>query len=153
MGRKSSDKFIPNGDSDFALMARSFAAIIARDPDRFSLSSNDAEQITRAVTEFRETLAVALRKDTRTQITIMRKDESRAKAEGIVRKYGNIIRANPQIDPIDKMLVRVKERPTRLNERTCPQTRPMLSFIRSTGESGLTGSTSCDSARRSTRAR
>ena len=139
MGRRKSDKFVPNGDSDFACMARSFAAIIARDPDRFSLSSNDAEQITRAVTEFREALSVATRKSTRTQITIMRKDESREKAERVVRKYGNIVRANPQIDPIDKSILGVKERPQRLHVRSCPQTRPVLHFIRSTGESGLTG--------------
>jgi hypothetical protein len=29
------------------------------------------------------------------------------------RKHGNVIRANPQIDPIDKTLVHVKERPAR----------------------------------------
>jgi hypothetical protein len=33
MGRRKSDKFIPNGDSDFAWMARNFAQSIARSPN------------------------------------------------------------------------------------------------------------------------
>jgi hypothetical protein len=139
MAKRKSDKFIPNGDGEFAYMALNFARNIARDAARFSLSSNDAEEISRAVAEFREGLAVALRKSTRTQVTIMRKDELRQKAERVVREYGNVIRANRAIDPIDKMRIGVKERPARLKERSCPQTRPLLSFIRSTGESGSTG--------------
>ncbi len=139
MGCRTSEKFIPNGDHEFADMAHSFAQAIARDPGRFSLSSNDAEQITRAVTGFREARAVALRKTTRTPISIMRKDELRREAERVVRKYGSVIRANQQIDPIDKMTIGVKERPARLTERACPRTWPVLHFIRSTGESGLTG--------------
>jgi hypothetical protein len=139
MRRRASDKFIPNGDGAFAAKATVIARVIARDPARFMLSAGDAEQFTAAAREFREALSLARRISTRTKLTIMRKDEVRKTTERIIRKFANRIRANDQISAIDKAMIYVYERAASLNERTCPQTRPLLQFVRSTGESGLTG--------------
>jgi hypothetical protein len=139
MGRRQSSKFIPDGDSDFACMARVFADHIARDPARYQLSASNAEQISSAVAKFREALTAAIQVGTRNKITIMKKDEARAKAERIVRKFGNIIRASSEISAIDKMVIRVKERPTRLERRECPKTPPQLMFVGTVGECSTDG--------------
>jgi hypothetical protein len=137
--RRQSGKFIPDGDSDFAGMARTFASGIAADPGRFMLSASDAAEITRAVEQFRQSLCAAIRPATRTKISIMLKHKARTAAERVVRNYGNLIRANPQISQEGKLRISVKERPRRLHTRKCPQTSPVLTFIRSTGEAGATG--------------
>lgn len=122
-------KFIPDSDSDFAHMARNFAFHIALDHARYYLSADDAQKITQAVTAFRDTLSVAITIRTRTKITIMVKDEARSKAERIVRKYANQIRVNDRINHVDKMVVYIKERPTRLRRRNCPRLAPYLKYI------------------------
>lgn len=129
MGRRKSDKFIPDSDHQFADMARTFAGAIARDPARFMLSSDDAKKLVDVAQKFRDALALSTRPATRTTITRMHKDEERVEAERIVRLYGNLIRANPGIDRAAKIQIDVKERPTRLNRRTCPQTPPMLMYV------------------------
>jgi hypothetical protein len=133
------DKFIPDRDIDFANMARIFARSIERHETHFNLSEHDLQIIDRAVTEFREKLGAATRPGTRTQYTIMEKDESRAKAEQVIRKYGRVIRADESISRSDKIALRMKERPAKLGSRTCPQTRPLLTFRGSCNEGGLTG--------------
>jgi hypothetical protein len=129
MGRSKSDKFIPDSDDQFADMARKFAGAISRDPGRFMLSSDDATKLVTAAKKFRDALALATRPATRTTITRMRKDDARVEAERIVRLYGNLIRVNPAIDRAAKIEIDVKERPTRLKRRTCPQTPPMLMYV------------------------
>jgi hypothetical protein len=126
------DKFIPDADSEFAQMARLFASHIAHDPKRFELSPDDAGAINQVAKEFRDALAVATRVGTRTKLTLMVKDEIRAKAERVIREYGNVIRANPRISHIHKEMIGVKERPARLRRRSCPQTAPILTFAGST---------------------
>ena len=85
--------------------------------------------IATAVNEFRAALAKSVHKFSRTQRTIMDKDIARRKAEGIIRRYANIIRANPQVSATSKMLIRIKERPKKLKQRNCPRRPPMLVFM------------------------
>ena len=122
-------KFIPDSDSDFALMARNFAKQIANNPVRYLLSVSDAEIITQAVKAFRDALTLAVRVSTRTKITIMAKDDARMKAERIVRKHANQIRVNDRISHVDKMLIEVRERPRRLRRRKCPKQPPYLRYV------------------------
>src|SRR5438094_99338 len=96
------DKFIPDADGEFATMAGIFANSIAKDPPRFMLSGDDAEQVGKSVCEYIEALSIATRAGTRTKLTIMQKDEVRANAERVIRRFANVIRANPDIDPIAK---------------------------------------------------
>src|SRR5687768_11336593 len=128
MRRRQTTKFIPDGDSDFALTGRAFARIIERDPERFMLTSEDAQRIVSAMEEFRRALAVTTAPGGCTKMDTMRKDELRATAKAIVREYGNVIRANPKISQIDKLVLRIKQRPQRAKDRTCPQTPPVLVF-------------------------
>jgi hypothetical protein len=139
MGRRRCSKFIPDSDTDFAQMARTFANGIARNPARFKLSAGDAEEIGRAVADFRAAQCLALRKGTRTMFTLAGRAEARRKAEAIVRRYANVIRANPEIGALDKRAIGVRVRPTRLQKRACPMTRPLLSFVGSGYQRDATG--------------
>ena len=122
-------KFIPDGDSDFARMARNFAVEIKEDPDRYGVSTDEAEEISEAVQAFRNALATAIRPAFRTKFTIRKKEAARKEAERVIRKYANRIRANDAIDPVHKSALDVRERPKRLKKRTCPQQAPHLRFV------------------------
>jgi hypothetical protein len=122
-------KFIPDGDRDFAHMASAFAEPIERDPVRYQLSTLDAALISEAVQAYRDALAQALRRVTRTKCTIMTKDRVRAKTERLLRKYANRIRINDAVDPVDKKFIFVKERPKRLKRRRCPMRPPHVRFL------------------------
>src|SRR4051812_29005186 len=98
MARSRSEKFIPDSDSEFLSMARKFAHAVARDPARFMLTSDDAATIDRATKRFDDAFKVVYSPATRTSIARGLKDKARAEAERVIRMYGNLIRANPQID-------------------------------------------------------
>lgn len=134
MARRKSDKFIPDSDRHFALMARNFHRHISRDPARFHFSANDAQLIDTHVTRFREALALVTRPSTRNPITTLRKDEARREAVQIIRRYANIIRANPDILRSIKLELNIKERPKNLSKRSVPQSAPQLIRVRSEGE-------------------
>ena len=91
-------------------MARHFSLKIKNDPARYALSVEDAERIEQAVIEFRDALAKSKHRFSRSMQMTMQKDEARAKAEKIVRKYGNLIRLNENIPAADKITVGIRER-------------------------------------------
>lgn len=123
-------KFIPEADSDFAHVAGNvFLAYLKRDPASYGVTADDVARIATAVAEFRAALAKSIHKFSRTQRTIMDKDVARAKAEAVVRRYANIIRANPDVSDTRKRLLRLKLRPEKLKKRECPQTPPRLQFL------------------------
>jgi hypothetical protein len=136
--RRKLTKFIPDGDSDFALTGRAFARAIERDPSRFMLSGEDAQRIVSAIDEFRGALTVTTAPGGCTKGDRSRKDEARDRAKAIVREYGNVIRANPKVSHIDKMTLRIKQRPERPKNRKCPQTPPVL-FFKGIVEAGSEG--------------
>jgi hypothetical protein len=121
-------QFIPDADVEFAGMAERFAAAIARDPNRYMLLADDAAQLTQAAAAFREALTIANTIGQRTKFTIMNKDGARAMAERIVRKYGSVIRANPEIPTAEKMAIGISEKPSRLGKRTLPERAPVLTY-------------------------
>src|SRR5439155_27222756 len=136
---RTTQRFIPDGDPEFANLARAFAEQIASDPARFHLSDEDAQRIGQAVVEFRDALAKARHRHSRSMATTLLKDEARAKAEAIVRKYGNLIRLNDQISSADKIAVGVRERskPVRRTRNDLPA--PSLRFAGTTGEGTMLG--------------
>jgi hypothetical protein len=129
MPRKRPRQFIPEGDSDFAWMGRIFAQTIAKDREKYFISERDSEMITRRVEEYRKKLSIATSPGGRTKPACLAKSQARARAEQIVRKFGNFIRAHPHIGEADKLALFIKERPTRLKERKCPPSVPELTFV------------------------
>jgi hypothetical protein len=129
MARRRSRDFIPEADGEFAQMGRTFARNIAKDPARFFITAEDSAMITRRVAEFRDALALATATSTRTKCTVLAKQQARERAEQIVRRFGNMIRVNPNLSAADKLRVHVTERPTKLRKRTVPETAPWLTFV------------------------
>lgn len=127
--RRNLVKFIPTSDSDFAFVAENvFLPYLKGDPAAYGLSAEDVASIDKVVTEYRIALAKSLHKISRTQRTIRDKDGARKKAEEIVRRFANIVRANPDVSTSRKTLMRIKERPKTLKSRKCPKNPPMLMF-------------------------
>jgi hypothetical protein len=122
-------KFIPNADLPFAQMAESFAKHIASDPERFRVSNEESELLTRRVREFSEALLLASQADNRTTCTIVAKKAARKRAEELVRGHANLIRADGSISHKDKVALRITERPTKLGKRKCPISPPVLRYL------------------------
>ncbi|MDQ3441873.1 MAG: hypothetical protein M3478_16140, partial [Planctomycetota bacterium] len=131
-GRKDpamAKKFIPDSDVEFANKARNFAAQVSEDPARYHLPEADAQAIAQAVAAFARAHSANAPRQTRSSATAIRKNTARAEAERLIRKAGNLIRVNEQISAGDKVNVGVREKPTKLRKRDCPQTRPVLRLV------------------------
>ena len=114
------DKFIPERDLDFARMARNFAVNIAREPERFGASAQEAQSLRQAVDEFRDALCAAMRKQTRSALIVSQKNQARASAVRLIRSLAKRIRANDSISAIDKVAIGMRQRPARLKRaRRC----------------------------------
>lgn len=135
MGRK----FIPNGDLDFLTMADVFARTIAGDPAQFAVAQKDSEALSAAVTAYRDALNVARMGGARSQVATRAKDEARADAERLIRRFANLIRANDEVDAAAKRSLQLGERPAKAKQKTCPQEPPRLKFVRALHEGGGAG--------------
>ncbi len=131
-----SKKFIPNGDYDFAMMAESFARNIANDPRAFGISDDDMAALDSAVKQFRATLTTARQNATKSPIATVLKEEARGVAEKIVRRIGNIIRANDAISTTNKMLVGMREAKSKPKQLSVPNESPKLKFVQAKHHTG-----------------
>jgi len=131
-----SSKFIPNGDFDFVTMAESFARHVAKDPARFEVSESDSEALSAAVVKYRAALQAARGNSSRSTVATRTKELAREEAEQIVRRLAHVIRANPKIDTVSKVLLNLRERPAKAKQQVCPPEPPRLKFVRALHESG-----------------
>ena len=122
-------KFIPEADSDFAFTANNFLSYLRSDPAGHGLAPEDLAEIEQAVTEFRQALTALLMNRRRNPELVLRKRNARARAEEVVRRWGNIIRANPDVDASKKTLLRLKGRPERLRRGRLCDDPPVLRFM------------------------
>lgn len=122
-------KFIPDSDSDFAFMAKHFAETLLAEPARYHVAPETAQEIAEAARAYRTSLAANMHRFTKSLKTAHEKSETRQRAERLIRDAANLIRANRQIDPLAKQLLKVKERSEKPKRRTCPQTPPEIAFV------------------------
>jgi hypothetical protein len=122
-------KFIPDSDTDFAHMARNFAQRVAEQPALYGIRDEDAQAIAQAVAGFRDAMARNYQRFTRSQQTVLQKDQTRATAERLIRRAAHVIRGNAELSAADKVLIGMRERPTRLRRRGVPDTAPRLAFV------------------------
>ena len=122
------DKLTAGGELKFAGRADAFAAVIARDPQRYGFTQADAETISRAAADFRAKLQAVASKYTRSKQMLDQKDLARDTIKRIMEKYRRIIRANETISSADRIALFITERPTTLGKSKCPQTRPELIY-------------------------
>src|SRR5580692_2701299 len=119
MNAVMSDKFIPNGDFDFAVMAENFARHIAGEPVTFAVTQLEADALSAAVVNFRAALNAA-RGGLRSAAATRTKDEARQAAERIVRRMAQGIRANDKIAAAAKVLLNLRERPAKAKQQPVP---------------------------------
>ena len=122
-------KAVPTRDREFASFAESFAETIARDPQRFNVTGDEAQMLVRRAQEFRAALNLANGNGTRTKSTIMEKKAARRTTENLIRAHMNLIRADHSISRGDKINLNITERPRKLKRRQCPKTPPVLRYL------------------------
>lgn len=122
-------KFLPSGDIAFMEKASVFARTIARERELFEVSESDSAALTKAVREFEAALNLARRGGQRSQVSTRRKNETRAQAQAIIMRLAQAIRANNRLSASTKLMLDLKERPTKLKRQTCPQEPPCLRFV------------------------
>ncbi len=115
-------KFIPNGDGDFLLMARPFAAALGRRSATFEIDPDEAAAVGAAVQRFEAALLEArggtLRGTTggisggrsSSKTLTLRKDEARKEAEKLIRRVAGLVRANDRIRASDKAQMGIEPR-------------------------------------------
>jgi hypothetical protein len=117
-------------------MARVFATTIGNKPSRYAVSETDCATLSQRVREFRDALAKAMSRSTRTPSATSLMKEARQRLEEIVRRLGREIRANGRIADGDKLLVRIKPPKKKLSKREGPFAAPYLSYMGTPNRAG-----------------
>src|SRR3954447_9826687 len=112
-GAVMGEKFIPNSDTDFRVMASSFADVIARDPARCAVTQSDAEALSVAVERFCQAHQTACAGATRSPRATRAKAEARGAAERIIRRLAPLTGASEGVDRAVKETLNIRERPAR----------------------------------------
>jgi len=137
-GKPRTTRFIPDADSEFARMARCFAGHVARHADRFGASAERVEELSIAVTAFRDALSRTLRHSSAGPSATRTKNETRKRAETVVRSMARFLRGLPEgsITSVDRLNLFMPEQKKRAKRLECPQIAPILKFLGSTDPSG-----------------
>jgi hypothetical protein len=128
-----SEKFIPNGDSQFALKALVFLKGISKERERFGITQEDVDAFGEALRKFDEALA-RCHSTSRSGPTKRAKDDARKVAVDIMRRLGHVVRHNPRIDAATKMSLGLRMRRD-AKVLPCPEEPPRLRFVRAHHES------------------
>lgn len=131
-GGAKAGRFIPDGDSDFARMARFFTNHVLNNAERFSIPHEKAHALNASVREFRDALARTLDKNTKGPRATLMKNDARKEAQKIVRAVARMLRGCESVTNTDRILLDMSERPKRLKARKCPQIAPLLQFVGTT---------------------
>ena len=124
-----SKKFIPNGDSDFVVMAESFARTIAMEPARFAISQEDSDELSGLVQRFRDAFQTCISGE-RSKSATRAKEDAREAAIDIIRRLANQVRVNRKIDNASKVALGLRLRTKTPKAIVCPQEPPRLKFVR-----------------------
>lgn len=122
-------KFIPNSDQEFATMAMAFARTLAARHGECGISSEDSARLTAAVSAFHNALREA-RSGGRSVVVTRTKDDCRATAEQMIRRFAHLIRANPNLDEATKFCLHIRPRTEKPKALRCPKEAPELRFVR-----------------------
>jgi hypothetical protein len=127
------DKFIPESDSEFLVMAKTFADGLAAHPHEWFLSAGEIELAGKVVRSFEEAYMRANDSSTRTMSAVSLKNQTRNSATQVIRQYANMIRPNAGISDQLKISIGIKPRSGILTRRSCPQSFPLLNFFGAEG--------------------
>lgn len=140
-GTGKTHRFIPDADSDFARMAKHFAAHVASDAERFAIPAEQVDALENTVAAFREALyRTKVHSSAGPRATLV-KNEARATAEKQVRDVAKLIRGTSEsaLTSVDRLHLNLPEKVKRAKARLCPQVSPLLRFVGATHEAGRAG--------------
>jgi hypothetical protein len=141
--RRNLVKFIPTGDSDFAMTARNFVIYLQKHGEACGVPPERVAELDQAVTSFRGCLTATLLTWNRNKAEVHRKNAARRVAVEAVQTVADVIRADRNVDALHKTMLRIKVKPKKLKQRNCPVRPPMLQFIGSAdgsvGGNGMRG--------------
>ena len=120
---------MPSQDGPAVVFMENFANVIAANSAVYQLSSLDAAAISAAVNAYSTAFTLAVNPPTRTELTIIAKDETRNSAEQIVRQYAMQIKYNAGISTEDKAAIGVSQPNADRNPVNVPDTLPVLAII------------------------
>jgi hypothetical protein len=120
---------IPAGDGPARDYFNDYATIVAADPAKYGLSTADSAAITAAAQAYSSCYTLATSAPTRTELTIIAKDEARNACEALIRLYSIQIKYNAGISTEDKAALRIAQPNTSRTSRNVSETLPLLSII------------------------
>jgi hypothetical protein len=123
------ERLIPNGDAEFAQKARLFANRVSRDPQRYGISTQDAETMKIAATRFDAAFQKARYGERGSRTASKEKNLARAEAARIYKRCVKIIRLNEDLDNAALIDLGLKEHSEKRRARVVPQEPPYLSFV------------------------
>lgn len=138
-GKARTTRFIPDADSEFAYMAKHFAAHVEQHADRFGVGPEKIEELRSAVAAFREALSRTLVQSSAGPRATGIKNTARKHAEQIVRSIAKFVRgtAEESLTDVDRLNLNMPKRSKRSAKRLeCPQIAPILKFVGSTDPYG-----------------
>lgn len=89
--------FLPRRDADLVTWARCFATHIAAEPSRYGLTEADAAEFADVEQAFAQAHQVANSPATRTEVSIIAKDEARSAMKVVARRLARIVHATPGV--------------------------------------------------------
>lgn len=137
-GKGRTTRFIPDADSEFALMARHFACHVEKNAERFGVASGNVQELTTAVQAFRDALCTTLIRSAAGPSATRIKNEARQNAEAVVRSVARFLRGSAEgtLTEADRFCLNMPKRAKRARRLKCPQVAPVLKFIGSTDPYG-----------------
>ncbi|HEV2296747.1 MAG TPA: hypothetical protein VGR35_23095 [Tepidisphaeraceae bacterium] len=127
-----SDTGIPAQDGPAREYMLTFANVIAFDPSVYQLQQVDSDAISAAVNAYSAAYTLAIEPATRTELTIIDKDETRNSAEQIVRLYAMQIKYNAGISTAAKAAIGVSQPNPERNPINVPASSPLMNIIGAT---------------------
>lgn len=127
--------YFPRADSSALAWTRNFAAGIASDPRKFSLTEEDAQAISAAVEAFADAYRLTVDPATATPVATVAKNQARCAAESLCRRYVGLIKPDWRVSDADKIALGVPP-PRKSGKGTpvhVPQSAPLLKITGFTG--------------------
>jgi hypothetical protein len=120
---------IPRSDALARNYINDYATTVAADPAKYGLSSADSSAITLAAQTYSACYTLATTPATRTELTIIAKDEARNAAEALIRLYSIQIKYNAGISTEDKAAIGISQPNPSRTRRNVSDTLPILAII------------------------
>jgi hypothetical protein len=124
-----STSYIPSRDSELDTWLLNFSSLIAGSPTTYGLVTGDATAITAAYAAWHAAYLAATNPSTRTQGSVMTKNEQKANVSGVVRGYAATIRCNRAVSDELKIGLGLHVRDAQPTPVPVPASVPVLAVV------------------------